>query len=101
MRDLNSCVKIWPVRDREVKIVDFDPKLLSKSKNALSHPLRNIISQLSVIFAPVLDYRKCPISAKVGFINCGKVGRDVAGSIPGLTFIFSTAKNAIKKVISQ
>ena len=58
---LNSCVHIWLERDTE----------------GINR------CQLSVIFAPVLGYRKCPISTKVGSKNCENVGRDMAGSIPG------------------
>ena len=67
-----SCVQIWPVRDREVQIVDFDPKPSSKSKNAPSHP-----------------------PSKFNFPTFGNI---CTGPRP---LFFSTAKNAIKRVIPR
>ena len=64
----NSCVTqlastIGLSGPKRVLIVDFDYKFSSKPKNAPSEsqaltPLWNLICQLLVILAPVLDYRK-------------------------------------------
>ena len=70
--------------DRSKQLIST-PSHRQSLKMTLLTPLRNLISQLSVIFAPVLDYRKRLISAKVGSTNCEKIGRDMAAP-PKLLF---------------